>query len=362
MISLLWFLLGLVLLVAGAELLVRGASRLALAAGVSPLVAGLTVVAFGTSSPELAVSIGAALGGQGDLSLGNVVGSNIFNVLFILGLSALVVPLVVARQLVRLDVPLMVALSVLVLVLAHDGRIGRLDGALLASLLAIYLVFLVGRSRREAQFDGTAAPAAGVDAGGRAAGWPWQLAMVVAGLVLLVLGARWLVDAAVAFALLMGVSELVVGLTIVAAGTSLPELVTSVVAALRGERDIAVGNVVGSNLFNLAGVLGAAALVAPGGIAVSGPAIAFDLPVMVVVAFACLPVFLTGGVISRAEGALFLAYWLAYTVYLVLAASHHDALPEFSAVMLFFAVPLTLLTLLLLALGELRRRHGGAIR
>lgn len=346
------FLGGLALLIAGAELLVRGASRLAAAVGLSPLVIGLTVVAFGTSAPELAVSVKASVSGQADVALGNVVGSNTFNVLAILGVASLIAPLAVSSQLVRLDVPVMVVASVLAWWLASDGVVSRADGVLLASLFAAYTVALLRVGKQEP-------PALEQQATGQPGARQAMLravAAAVVGLGMLVVGARLLVDAAVAMATAAGVSEVLIGLTIVAAGTSLPEVVTSVVASLRGERDIAVGNVVGSNLFNLAGVLGAAALVAPGGIAVSGPAIAFDLPVMVVVAFACLPVFLTGGVISRAEGALFLAYWLAYTLYLVLAASHHDALPEYSAVMLFFAIPLTLVTLLVLAVHELRRR------
>jgi cation:H+ antiporter len=174
---------------------------------------------------------------------------------------------------------------------------------------------------------------------------------------LLVLGSRWLVDGAVSFARYLEVSELIVGLTIVAAGTSLPEVVTSIVAALRGERDIAVGNVVGSNIFNILGVLGIASVVAPGGIEVSAAVIGFDIPIMIAVALACLPIFFTGGTISRAEGVFLLAYYVAYTAYLILAASHHDALPRFSAVMLEFVIPITAVTLFMLALLEVRNRR-----
>lgn len=182
------------------------------------------------------------------------------------------------------------------------------------------------------------------------------MSLIVIGLVLLVLGSRWFVDSAVLFAQYIGVSELVIGLTIVAAGTSLPEVVTSVIAAVRGERDIAVGNVVGSNLFNLMGVLGLASIIAPSGIEVSDAAIRFDIPVMIAVSFACLPIFFTGGVISRQEGALLLGYYAAYTFYLILAGSHHDALPWFSAAMLFFVIPLTAITMILVVIREIRRR------
>lgn len=354
--TLLVFVAGLAFLIIGAEVLVRGASRLAAALGISPLVIGLTVVAFGTSSPELAVSIKAALSDQASIALGNVVGSNIFNVLFILGLSAIIVPLVVSRQLIRLDVPLMIALSALVLVVSLDGGLSRVDGFLLVVGLVAYVGFLIYQSRRENaaptdEFADAYAPEA-AHGGSRAK----NIGLVVVGLALLVLGSQWLVDSAVAFAQVLGVSELIIGLTIVAAGTSMPEVVTSVIAAVRGERDIAVGNVVGSNIFNIMGVLGLASVIAPTGIDVLPALVGFDLPVMIAVAFACLPIFFTGGVISRVEGAFLLVYYVAYTLYLVLAATHHDALPEFSAVMLYFVLPITASTLLTVAVRELRGR------
>lgn len=346
-----WLLLaaGLAVLVVGAECLVRGASRLALRFGISPLVIGLTVVAFGTSSPELAVSVQSGLDGQADLAVGNVVGSNIFNVLAVLGLSALIAPLVVQQQLVRFDVPLVVGLSVLVLLMAQDGRIGLFDGLLLASGLVAYTVLVIRQSRREA---------AAVEAeyakefGSVRSGWltrlPVQIALVVGGLGLLVLGASWLVDSAVAIARALEISEAVIGLTIVAAGTSFPELATSIVAAVRGERDIAVGNVVGSSVFNLLGILGIAAVVTPGGLEVAPGIVHFDIPVMIAVAFACLPIFASGHRIARWEGALFLAYYAIYVAYLVLAATEHAALERFGATMLGFVLPLTGVTLLVL--------------
>lgn len=350
--TLLFFLAGLLLLVVGAEILVRGASHLAFRFGVTPLVIGLTVVAFGTSSPELAVSFKAAFSGQTSLVVGNVVGSNIFNVLCVLGLSALAGPLVVQRQLVRLDVPLLIVLSVLTYLLALDGALTLPDGALLFGGLIGYLGFLLvqqktpvtDEERDESAPDGTGR--LGLD-----------LVMVVAGLVLLVLGSRWLVSSATSMAQALGVSELVIGLTVVAAGTSLPELVTSLVAGLRGERDLAVGNAVGSSLFNLMGVLGLSALVAPGGIEISTAAIGFDLPVMVATAIVCLPIFVTGGRISRWEGVLLFAYYIAYTLYLLLATAQHEALPRFSATMLYFAIPLTALGLLIATWQALRSRR-----
>ncbi len=336
-------------MVAGAELLVRGASRLALRFGISPLVIGLTVVAFGTSSPELAVGVRSGLAGQSDIAVGNVVGSNIFNVLVVLGVSALIAPLLVQQKLVRFEVPLVVGLSVLVLVMAQDGRIGPFDGLLLVGGLIAYTVLVIRQSRRESSpVQAEYEKEFGVIASGWLARLPMQIGFILGGLVLLVVGSTWLVDSAVLVARTLEISEAVIGLTIVAAGTSLPELATSVVAALRGERDIAIGNVVGSSMFNLLCILGIAALVTPGGLSVAPALVFFDIPVMIAVAIACLPVFATGHRIERWEGALFLGYYIAYLTYLILAATQHDALRTFGSTMLGFVLPLTGATLLVL--------------
>ncbi|MBL0275673.1 MAG: calcium/sodium antiporter [Anaeromyxobacter sp.] len=338
---------GLMVLTLGADRLVAGASRLAVLAGISPLVVGLTVVAYGTSTPELVISVKAGLGGNPDLALGNVVGSNVFNVLFILGVAGLVAPLAVARQLVRLEVPIMIGASLAVWALALDGAVGRWDGLLLAVGIAAYTTWSIWRSRREEadRRAATPAPPEAGPAGGQGRGRELLsgLLWVGAGLVLLVVGARLFVDGSVALARLLGVSDLVIGLTIVAAGTSLPEVATSVVATLRGERDIAIGNVVGSNIYNLLAVLGVSALATPGGLRVAPALLAFDLPVMVAVAVACLPIFLTGLSIARLEAAAFLGFYLAYAAYLVLKAQEHDALRGFTAVMLEFVIPLAVL-------------------
>jgi len=353
---LLWFLAGLALLVVGAELLVRGASRLAAAAGISPLVAGLTVVAFGTSAPELAVSASSSLAGRADVALGNVVGSNVFNVLLILGLSALITPLVVAREVIRREVPLMIALSAATYGFAFDGSIGRVEAALLMFGLAAYTTWIIRASRRELRDANEERPARAPTP--RA--WPRDAALVAVGLTLLVLGAQWLVDAAVIFARALEVSDAVVSLTIVAAGTSLPEAATSVVAAARGQRDIAVGNVVGSNLFNMLGVLGLAGVVAPNGLQVADAVLTVDLPVMLATAIACLPIFATGHVIDRWEGFVFLAYYCAYVVYLVLAATSHPALAGYASTMTTFVFPITALTFVVILVRARRRARGRA--
>ena len=348
-------LLGLALLLVGAEMLVRGASRLALATGMSPLVIGLTVVAFGTSTPELAVSIGAANSGAPDIALGNVVGSNITNVLLILGVSALIAPLIVARQLIRVDVPIMVGVSVLALVLALDGGIGRVDGAILAALLVGYTLLQVRLGRSDPAAGDTALDTVdGPPRGTRA--WVMNVALVGGGLALLILGANWLVDSATLIARQFGLSELVIGLTVVAVGTSMPEIATSIIATIRGQRDLAVGNVVGSNIFNLLGVLGLAAVISPTGIPVSPAAVNFDIPVMIATAVACLPIFFTGHSIQRWEGAVFLGYYVAYTAYLLLDAAGHDALPDFRLAMLWVVMPLTVVTLSVVTWRHLRSR------
>jgi cation:H+ antiporter len=346
MIQAFLFAAGLASLVLGAELLVRGASRLALSFGISPLVVGLTVVAFGTSAPEMTVSVGAVLNGQFGLAMGNVVGSNIFNVLGILGLAAVITPLAVHLQVIRQEMPIMIGVALLVIVLSLDGAIGLLDGALLCAGLLAYTSFLVIQSRAQ-----------GADAGdygepsAPAPGRPWvQVLMLIGGLGLLVLGSELMVNAAVFFARAMGVSEVVIGLTIVAIGTSLPEVAASVTAAMKGERDIAVGNVVGSCVFNLLGVLGLSGLAAAfagGGVGLTVPVsvLHFDLWVMLAALAACLPIFLTGREVARWEGWLFLLYYGVYTAYLILTAQQSTALPAFSHVMLGFVLPLTVLTL-----------------
>lgn len=352
--------LGLVLLVAGGELLVRGGSGLGRALELSPLVVGLTVVAFATSAPELAVSLGATFSGAAGLAVGNVVGSNISNILLVLGLAALVLPVAVRRQLVRIDVPVMITFSVLALVLALNGLVGRLEGLILLAALVLYLIWSIRTARRA---DTTEAPGEGHAATPPRPRPVVDVVLVVAGVALLVFGARFLVDSATQIARAAGLSDLVIGLTVVSIGTSLPELATSIIAALRGERELAIGNVIGSNIFNVGAVLGITALVAPDGIPVDTAAIRFDLPVMVVVALALLPMVFTGARIARWEAAAFLAYYTAYVTYLLLAAADHDALPALSFVLLWFLAPMTAIILAVLTAREVqirRRAHAPA--
>lgn len=341
---------GLVLLVGGGEFLVRGASSLATRVGMSSLVVGLTVVSVATSAPELAVSLGAVWRDEPDLAVGNVVGSNIVNVLLVLGISALIIPLAVRIRLVRFDLPFMVGMSVLLLVLALDGGIGTVDGIILLAVLVVHTGLTVVIARRGGGEEPVDVPPLPTTKR-RASIW-LSLLFVAVGVAMLVLGANLLVQGAVNVATAFGVGSLVVGLTVVAIGTSLPELATSIVALRRGERDLAVGNVVGSNIANIGLVLGLPAVLASGGIPVAAAAIALDIPLMIAAALALLPIAFTGFIVARWEGGLFVALYLAYTGFLILAATRHAALEGFTDVMAWFVLPLVAVTLIAFAAYE----------
>ncbi|PID54351.1 MAG: sodium:calcium antiporter [Micrococcales bacterium] len=339
---------GLILLVAGAEALVRAAGTLARRAGISSLVVGLTIVSLATSTPELAVSVDAALRGEPDLAVGNIAGSNVANVLLILGVAALIVPLTVKRQLVRLDLPVMVAVSVLLLLLARDGGLSTTDGAVLLAVMAAHTTRTVVLGRR----DPEAAPVEEVTL------LPvWQaLLALVAGVAVLVGGARLLVDGAVGIATALGLSSLVIGLTVVAVGTSLPELAAAISAVRQGDRDMAVGNAVGSNIANIGLVLGVPAILSPDGLAVTAAATAFDLPAVIVSAVLLMPVAITGLSVQRWEGAVFVGLYAAYLAYIVLAATNHHALTGFTRMMVVFVLPAVSLAVLVSVLHGLRQR------
>lgn len=353
-LTLIMLITGFIILIGGAELLVRGAAQLASDLGISPLVVGLTVVSFGTSAPELAVSVFSAWNGQAGLALGNVVGSNICNVLLILGVSALVAPLVVARQVVRLEVPIMIGTALLLLLLSLNGRLERWEGLLMFTCALIYVTWTVRRSRKEYREQ----PAQCELPEGPHPRRLWQIGQIVVGLALLGWGSHWLVSGAVSIATYFGVSDLVIGLTVVAIGTSLPELATSALAALRGQRDIAVGNVVGSNIFNILVVLGLTATVAPKALPVPHQALMVDLPIMLAVCLACLPIFLAGHRIARWEGGLFFGYFVAYILFTVLNTLQHPQMGLFVQAMLFFFIPLTVVTLTVSLWRALRQRRA----
>lgn len=328
---------GLLAVLFGAEYLIRGGVGIARRTGLSPVVIGLTVVAFGTSAPELAIALDSVLEGEADLALGNVVGSNIANVLLVLGLSALIGGTVaVHRRIIRIDVPLVIAVSSLVFVLSLGGELGRAAGVVLIAVLIGYLVWTL-RTRP----DGIGETVEG-DAPGSL---PRALVLVGVGLALLVIGARLVVAAAVDIAEWFGIDELVIGLTIVAVGTSVPEIATAVVAVRRGQGDLAVGNVIGSNLFNLLVVLGLSASLAPQPIAIPASARWIDLPIMIAAAVACLPLFAYGQILRRWEGGMFVAFYATYIVWLLLDATGHRYREGYAVAMVGFVIPLTTITI-----------------
>lgn len=348
--SFLLVIIGLSILVYGADLLVRGASRLAFLIGMSPLLIGLTVVSFGTSAPELAISLLSSHEGVSDIAFGNVIGSNLFNTLAILGISSLIVPLVVQQKLIRIDVPFMIIISFLVWLMSANGALARWEGGLLTLILFSYLMYCGFYARKESrevqqEYQDEFTPPSQE---GRAGSRVWNMGLVVIGLVLLVAGSKLLVNGAVEIASFFGVSELVIGLTIVSAGTSLPELATSVIAAMKKEQDIAVGNIIGSNIFNLLAVLGLTSLVSQTGMPVSSQAIGFDLPFMIASALACLPIFFVGNNIDRWEGVLFVVLYASYLTYTVMSSMGDRFFDEHNFV--FFALTGTLIGVTLLVL------------
>lgn len=343
-----WFIIGLASLIGGAEMLVRSASSLAVRFGISKLIVGLTVVALGTSAPELAVSIESGLAGKTDIMLGNIVGSNISNILLILGIAALILPLKVNVKLIRVDVPVMIGITVLLFLFALNGSIAFWECLILIALLITYFLFLFRENKHtRAEADVERLPVS----------VPAQFIVGIIGLILLVLGAHWLVDSAVIFAEMAGISELIIGLTIVSIGTSLPEIVTVIVAALKVERDIAVGNVIGSNILNILVVLGISGLFIPESIPVQPALLRFDLLILIAASFACLPIFFTRHKIDRLEGGVFLALYISYISYLFLASTRHAMLDVFSNTMLFFVLPLITVTILSVFIHEWRRRR-----
>lgn len=313
------FLGGLVIVVLGAEMLLRGATRIASMLGVSPIIIGLTVVSVGTSAPELAVGLTAAHEGRGPLAVGNIAGTNIVNILLILGLSAAIRPLPTRSLSVRLDVPVMIATAGVLFIMALDGVLDRTEGLglLLAAIVyTVALVMLSGQedsSTRQEFRDALAGqpPPSRHPTGGGA--WVWNAVLLVAGMALAVLGAELLVAGAVELAKAYGVSDAFIGLTIVAIGTSAPELVTTLISTARNDRDVAIGNLIGSSIYNVLVILGLTMLAAPAsGVDVSAEVLWIDLPLAALVAVVCLPVFRSDRMVSRREGVGFVLAYVAY--------------------------------------------------
>lgn len=311
-LNILLLLLSLAMLYFGAEGLVRGSSSLAIRAKVSPLVVGLTIVAFGTSSPELVVSLNATLAGQGDISIGNVVGSNIFNICVILGIAAMIQPMNVRKQLTKIDVPIMIAVAALFTVMFWHGHLSRIAGAILFIGIIAYTVFSIIYAKKEGKKDPESLEEFDEFKASKSV---WlDLLYIVIGLVILIIASNLLVESSVFIAKAMGISEAVIGLTIIAAGTSMPELATSIVAAIRKNPEIAIGNVVGSNIFNILSILGISSLVKP----ISAPNVNYiDLLIMLSVSVLLLIMMRYKYKISRADGAFSFIIYIGYTFFLL---------------------------------------------
>ncbi|HEY8401459.1 MAG TPA: calcium/sodium antiporter [Cytophagaceae bacterium] len=314
--SLILFIGGLILIILGAELLLRGASSIAAMLGVKPIIIGLTVVSVGTSMPELAVGITAVAEGQSSLMVGNIAGTNILNILFILGLSAAIRPLPLQLMSIRLDVPIMIASALTLILISLNGTISRLEGGILVLAFIVYTIVLVRMSKNESaeikeeyaeEFDAKVlvkkiTPGA----------WIVNSLLLITGIALTILGADLLVDGAASIAQSMGVSEAVIGLTIVAIGTSAPELATTIVATIKNDRDVAVGNLIGSSISNILFILGLTCAVAPNEVNVGEDILWIDLPLAAGVAIACYPVFRSDRMVSRREGTTFVVLYLIY--------------------------------------------------
>jgi len=317
--AIVWILLGLVALIAGGEMIVRGGTHVAVRFGVPPIIIGLTIVSVGTSTPELAVGIEAAQRGNGALAVGNIAGTNTVNLLLILGLSALFRPLALGLQTLRFDLPTMSVVALGFLFMSWDGALTRVDGLVMVACGVFYtlaIIYLALRENSVAQAEFAEEYAKPV----RVSPVTETVLSVVAllvGLVVIVLGSDWLVDGAVSLARSMGVSEALIGLTIVAIGTSSPELVTTIIGTLRNDRDIAIGNLLGSSIYNVLIILGLTCVVSPQPVPVEPELIKIDIPVMTAATLACIPVFLTARRVSRIEGGLLFGAYLVYLAYLV---------------------------------------------
>jgi len=352
---------GLACLVVGAELLVRGAASIATRLGIAPVVIGLTVVAFGTSAPELAVSVTSGFSGNGDVAFGNVAGSNIVNILLILGGSAVISSLAVSQRIIRLDIPLLIGITLVTLLLSLDNEVGRLDGVVLFAGIVAYTWWLIRTSRREGrevleEYD-EAVEELEVEVVDKPL--PVQIGLVVLGLVILVAGSQLLVGSATDIAEDLGVSDLVIGLTVVAVGTSLPELATSFLASYRGQRDIAVGNVVGSNLFNVMCVLGLTGIVSPDPVPVTDASLRVDFPVMLAATVVLVPIIWKGFAIKRWEGLVLMGFYALYVTFLILDSNDSGSVDAVRQLALVVA-PLTILGFSLAAL-QARRAHAAPL-
>tara|TARA_R110000868_G_scaffold383578_2_gene650594 strand:- start:10189 stop:11274 length:1086 start_codon:yes stop_codon:yes gene_type:complete len=343
--TVLLFIGGLVSLIGGAELFLKAVDHFGLKWGVSPVIMGLTVVAFATGAPELAISIKAASSGSADLVLGNIIGSNIANILLILGITSLIAPINITRRIIRIDVPIVIGASLLLFILAFDGVLSSFDGIILISGLVAYSIFTYFQIRKgkEDETDVFEFAESVDDLAKGSFFYIKNISFLLVGLALIVLGSNWMVDSAVTIARLFGLSELVIGLTIISIGTSLPEVATSLSAARKGNADIAVANVMGSNLYNILLTLGLTLIIAPNFLDVSQKAIDFDLPFMLAVSIVCIPIFVAGFNLTRMDGFLFLFYYFSYLVYLTFDAIESSFIQQIESIFIWVVIPATII-------------------
>jgi len=356
--TVLLFIIGLVTLIGGAELFLKSVDKFGLAWSVSPVVMGLTVVAFATGAPELAISLQAAADGRPDLVLGNILGSNIANILLILGIAGLVKPLRITNRIIKIDVPVVIATSVLLYLLAMDGLLTLTDGLIIFSGLIAYSIFMYTQIKkdRDANKKKSADKKPKLDEPLTTLFYGKYIFLLLGGLVLIVMGSRWMVEAAVEIADILGISELIIGLTIVSIGTSLPEVATSLSAVRKGDSDTAVANVMGSNLYNILLTLSLTIIVAPGALTVSPDALNLDLPFMIIVACACLPLFWPAKELNRPIAAGFLIYYALYLGYLVLISMGHPLVETMEWGMIWIIIPATFLVVVIKFFVHLKNR------
>ena len=347
LLTIVLFIAGLAALIFGAELFLKAVDHFGLKWGVSPLIMGLTVVAFATGAPELAISLKAAMNGSADLVLGNIVGSNIANILLILGITAVIAPINITARIVRIDLPIVIAASMSLYFLARDGELSMFDGIILLLELSAYSFYTflhIKKTRNQGAEEGEIFEYDEDPEDLAKGSWFYfkNIGLLVIGLALIVFGSDWMVNSAVEIATVLGMSELVIGLTIVSIGTSLPEVATSLSAARKGKADIAVANVLGSNLYNIMLTLGLTLVIAPNVLDVSPQAIVLDLPFMVAVSLSCIPIFVAGFNITRSDGLIFLFYYATYLAYLVLLALNNSMTNRIEQAMLYVVLPITL--------------------
>lgn len=357
--TVLLFIVGLGLLIGGAELFLNSVDKFGIAWRISPLIMGLTVVAFATGAPELAISLQAAIEGRPDLVLGNIIGSNISNILLILGITGLISPLTITNRIIKRDIPMVIAASILMYVLAMDGSLSPLDGIIILVALfgySIFMYFQIKSDRANNKREQLSKAAKDILKNNPARFYTKYVFLLLLGLVMIVMGSRLMVHAAVTIAEILGVSELIIGLTIVSIGTSLPEVATSVSASRRGDSDTAIANVLGSNLYNILLTLGLTVVIAPGVISVSQEAINFDMPVMIIVIFACLPLFWPGNELSRVEAFGFIFYYGAYLTYLVFIAMSHPLKSEMEWWMLWVIIPISVLLIIVKFIVDYKKK------